>query len=113
MKNSNHPNFSRSVVSSKGEKRKERKFSMTDSEYQLVKRRCQEWGYKKPRDMIIDFCRAESPVDAAIQNEHTKFAIRLSTLATCVNKIDAGIDVENSYHKLLEEVKALCLNYRL
>ena len=46
-------------------------------------------------------------------NEHTKFAIRLSTLATCVNKIDAGIDIENSYHKLLEEVKALCLNYRL
>ena len=113
MNNLNHPTFSRSIRSNKNEKRKERKFSMTDSEYQLVKHRCQEWGYKKPRDMIIDFCRAESPVNTAIQNEYAKFSIRLSILSTCVNKIDAGIDIENSYHKLLEEVKVLCLNYRL
>lgn len=99
------------AVVGKGE-RKFRKIPLTDCEYDMIKDACERYGYKKPRDLLVDICTHDSIMDTVRESEKMHFSILLSPLATYINKIDSGVDVENARRLLKEEVKNLCRIYK-
>ena len=52
-------------------------------------------------------------IEKMAENERAHFAILLNPLATAINKIESGIDIENSQKQLIDEGKKLCRTYKL
>lgn len=108
----NYAEFKRRVPSPPNEKRKARKFSMTDSEYTSLLRVTTAWGFNKPRDLIVSITSHPSIEEAYTSNQLSLLKVQLGQLATQVNKIEAGVNVQSSTKKLIQEVKRLCQDYR-
>lgn len=104
----------RNMVSVVDEKRKNHKFALSDQEFSQINKVSEEMGFKKPRDLLVYLCCGKlSIVETIAENERAHLAISLCPLATVANKIESGIDVENSQRQLIEEVEKLCHIYKL
>lgn len=63
--------------------------------------------------MVYLCCGENSFIEKMAENERAHFAILLNPLATAINKIESGIDIENSQKQLIDEGKKLCRTYKL
>lgn len=104
----------RNMVSVVDEKRKSHKFPLSDKEFEKINNVSKQLGFKKPRDLMVYLCCGEkSFIEKMAENERAHFAILLNPLATAINKVEAGIDIENSKKQLIDEGKKLCRTYKL
>ena len=63
--------------------------------------------------LIAFLSRIGVNIEKMAENERAHFAILLNPLATAINKVEAGIDIENSQKQLIDEGKKLCRTYKL
>ena len=104
----------RNMVSVVDEKRKSRKFPLSDTEFVKINNVSKQLGFKKPRDLMVYLCCGENSfIEKMAENERAHFAILLNPLANAINKIESGIDIENSQKQLIDEGKKLCRTYKL
>ena len=100
-------------ATSKDQKRRTHKYSVTDTEYDDIQRMYRREGFDNLRDYLVYQSRQNPERAVNAQNRYQQLVIQINALATHVNKIESGIDVAAAQFALQEGVKTLCLSYRL
>ena len=95
------------------EPRRNHKYAVTNREYAQIQAMVQRNGFDKPRDFLVFLSEQDDLGEALANNRLQQLCIRINALATRVNKIEAGIDIEQSRLDLQEGVKQLCRDFRL
>lgn len=95
------------------EPRRNHKYAVTDTEYEKILSMVNQNGFDKPRDFMVFLSEQDNIGNALTDNRLQQMSIRINSLATYVNMIEAGIDVERSQVALQEGVKQLCRDFRL
>ena len=103
----------RRKIETTNEKRKSRRLSFTDSEYEVIQAKARSEGFDKPRDYISYMINSTEGNLAFAENRYQQAVIKINSLATHINKIESNIDIDNAKNDLVKEVKELCQSYKL
>ena len=100
--------------SSSGTKKREQwvRFRCTEEEKSTIHQFVNNRGFESERDFLLFIAQNNDVIVAEAKRLSNNWKIHLSGLSTYINKIDAGIEVEESKNKLVEGVRFLCQEYR-
>lgn len=88
------------------------KFRCSEEEKSIIHQFVNNKGFETVRDYLLFLAQNDDAISAEVKRLSNNWRIHLAGLSTYINKIDAGIEVEESKNKLVEGVRFLCQEYR-
>lgn len=88
------------------------RFRCTEEEKSTIHQFVNNRGFETERDYLLFLAQNDDAISAEVKRLSNNWRIHLAGLSTYINKIDAGIEVEESKNKLVEGVRYLCHEYR-
>lgn len=80
----------------------------TGEEKRLIRQSINKKGFENERDYLLYLVQNDDAITAEAKRLLDNQKIRFMRISTCINKIDSGVEVEESKNKLVEEVRCVC-----